>query len=218
MHPQKESCELRRTIPGTPTKYVGMRTAFGTSVIVRTDRGSGNLQPRLDLVRHCPRGFDWAHTGSGPAQLALALLAHASGSDRFALKHYQVFKQEIVARLPQAKWELTRDQVLQSLRFVCEEARVSDRPRKPLNSKPRKVATIWALLPARSSVAEISAHGSGSNIRAAATRALLNLLRDKRLRRGNIVELQIELSVYSAATGRNDDQAPDWQLDSVYEP
>ncbi len=33
------------------------------------------LGPRLDLANHSPDGFSWGYGGSGPAQLALAILA-----------------------------------------------------------------------------------------------------------------------------------------------
>ena len=39
------------------------------------------LSPRNDLFNHSPSGFEWGYPGSGPAQLALALLA-----DHFALR------------------------------------------------------------------------------------------------------------------------------------
>jgi hypothetical protein len=37
------------------------------------------LDPRLDLYNHSPTGFAWGYGGSGPAQLALALLADVLG-------------------------------------------------------------------------------------------------------------------------------------------
>lgn len=49
--------------------------------------------------------------GSGPAQLALALLAEWSGDDGFALKHYQNFKFKLIAGLPRREWELTGAQI-----------------------------------------------------------------------------------------------------------
>lgn len=48
--------------------------------------------------------------GSGPAQLALALLADCIGDER-AQKLYQDFKFEIVVALPSALWMLTEDYV-----------------------------------------------------------------------------------------------------------
>lgn len=49
--------------------------------------------------------------GSGPAQLALALLAEWSGDDGFALKHYQNFKFKFIAGLSGREWELTGAQI-----------------------------------------------------------------------------------------------------------
>ena len=75
------------------------------------------LNPRLDLHNHSPTGFEWAYGGSGPAQLALALLADCVG-DQLALQHYQEFKRAIVEALPRQHWTLTSEQIeyaLQSL-------------------------------------------------------------------------------------------------------
>lgn len=54
------------------------------------------LDLRLDLVGHSPDGFGWGYGGSGPAQLAVAILAHAT-SDDFAVQKYQRFKADVVA-------------------------------------------------------------------------------------------------------------------------
>ncbi len=40
---------------------------------------------RLDLYNHSPTGFEWGYWGSGPAQLALAMLADCLASDEQAL-------------------------------------------------------------------------------------------------------------------------------------
>jgi len=57
------------------------------------------LDPRTDLVNHSPSGFSWGYAGSGPAQLALAVLAHEY-DEQFALDHYQDFKVMYVAEHP----------------------------------------------------------------------------------------------------------------------
>lgn len=68
---------------------------------------------RHDLRNHSPTGFAWGYGGSGPAQLALALCAHATGDDALALRVYQDFKVEQVARWPRDEpFEITRDDVL----------------------------------------------------------------------------------------------------------
>jgi uncharacterized protein DUF6166 len=69
------------------------------------------LPLRLDLRNHSPTGFSWGYGGSGPSQLALALLAHVCG-DEIARAHYQQFKLDVIARLPgEQPWELTEEHI-----------------------------------------------------------------------------------------------------------
>lgn len=61
--------------------YIGTRFAEGLEVIVR-DTTTGKQYPlalRLDLFNHSPTGFECGYGGSGPAQLALAILADLIG-------------------------------------------------------------------------------------------------------------------------------------------
>lgn len=53
------------------------------------------------LVNHSPDGFAWGYGGSGPAQLALAVLLAAGVPDRRALQLYQRFKADQIATLPE---------------------------------------------------------------------------------------------------------------------
>ena len=62
-----------------------------------------SLDPRLDLADHSPTGFSWGFGGSGPAQLALAVLADYLG-DGAALELYQTFKWQVIAGLKADKW------------------------------------------------------------------------------------------------------------------
>ena len=66
--------------------------------------------PSQKLVNHSPDGFDWGYSGSGPAQLALALLLDVTGDSSLALRHYQNFKFDVVAKLD-FDWELTDNQI-----------------------------------------------------------------------------------------------------------
>jgi hypothetical protein len=59
------------------------------------------LNPRYDLANHSPAGYAWGYDGSGPAQLALALLADVLHDDARALHLHQLFKESFVERLPQ---------------------------------------------------------------------------------------------------------------------
>lgn len=92
------------------------------NVYVNTHDGNGlwRLDPRLDLRNHSPSGLAWGYQGSGPAQLALALLADATGDDGLAQQIYQVFKKDVIAKLDQDNgWELTQDDIL---KWVHENA------------------------------------------------------------------------------------------------
>ena len=67
------------------------------------------LSARLDLVNHSPTGFGWNYQGSGAAQLALAILADATGDDELAVRMHQPFKTEIISGMPRGEWELNTD-------------------------------------------------------------------------------------------------------------
>src|SRR5262249_40210064 len=134
---------------GSDARYVGFRTTSGAHVLVQTAEGSTNLQPRLDLIRYSPVGFDWGRSGSGQAQLALALLAHVSGDDAFALEHYQVFQHEIIARFPKNRFEITGSQALRMLAFVSMDTLDDFHPPELPKARRGKLAIIQARVPAR---------------------------------------------------------------------
>ena len=69
------------------------------------------LDPRLDLENKSPTGFAWGYPGSGPAQLALAILADHTGDDATALRFYQDFKQAFIATAPEDGFTLTSEQI-----------------------------------------------------------------------------------------------------------
>ena len=71
------------------------------------------LPLRLDLRNHSPTGFAWGYWGSGPAQLALALLADAAGP-ALAERLYQDFKVERIGRLSQSEgWRMSLTDILE---------------------------------------------------------------------------------------------------------
>jgi hypothetical protein len=66
-----------------------------------TKNGRPLSAKRSQRVRnHSPTGFSWGFGGSGPAQLALALLMDVVGTD-VAERHYQHFKWAVVSAWPQ---------------------------------------------------------------------------------------------------------------------
>lgn len=71
------------------------------------------LSPRASqkLFNHSPDGFGWGYRGSGPAQLALALLLDTTGDNFKALKLHQDFKEEFVAGWGE-QWEICQTFIL----------------------------------------------------------------------------------------------------------
>jgi hypothetical protein len=67
-------------------------------------------EPSLRLRSHSTTGFSWGYLGSGPAQLALALLYDATGDERVALQWHQPFKEEFVAKWDR-QWQITSKEI-----------------------------------------------------------------------------------------------------------
>ena len=97
--------------------YEGRREGYAVIVTVN----DCPLNPRLDLYNHSPTGFEWGYGGSGPAQLALAILADHFGDGRQALAIYQQFKFSVVAGLPKRRWKLTNLDIDQALDAIRKE-------------------------------------------------------------------------------------------------
>lgn len=55
--------------------------------------------PSQKLYNHSPDGFMWGYGGSGPAQLALALLLDVTGDPDLTLHFGQQFKEEMIATI-----------------------------------------------------------------------------------------------------------------------
>ncbi|MGO9375206.1 MAG: DUF6166 domain-containing protein [Syntrophobacteraceae bacterium] len=62
----------------------------------------------LAVCNHSPTGFSWGYLGSGPSQLALAILLRYL-SKREAVALYQDFKLKFIANLPQTDFETQID-------------------------------------------------------------------------------------------------------------
>ena len=93
---------MREQLNPTDRVYVIQRTTQGVACSV-----NGRPLPlRLDLWNHSPTGFEFGYGGSGPAQLALAILADCCG-DELAVVYHQPFKRAVIARLPAEGGSLT---------------------------------------------------------------------------------------------------------------
>ena len=99
----------------------GERQSEGTEPLVLAWE-SGHPRP-LDpapsqaLRNHSPSGLEWGYAGSGPAQLALAILLDCTGDEDEAVEHYQTFKSAFIAPLGRDEaWEIAARQVEEFLR------------------------------------------------------------------------------------------------------
>jgi len=99
-------------------KYKGIRGAeCGPQIVWKEvpQEGDGRRgQVKLDpgpsqkLYNHSPDGFQWGYGGSGPAQLALALLLDVTGDEQLSVRMHQQFKRAFVAGWGD-RWEMTAD-------------------------------------------------------------------------------------------------------------
>lgn len=71
---------------------------------------------------HSPDGFNWGYRGSGPAQLALAILMEATNVPT-AVNLHQTFKTEVVAQLPEGRDFVLRIDIAEWIREKVKERR-----------------------------------------------------------------------------------------------
>ena len=73
----------------------------------------------LQVRNHSPTGFSWGYGGSGPAQMALALLLELTrGKQDLSLVWYQEVKWQIIAKLPQTDFTLDSQEIID---FIVSE-------------------------------------------------------------------------------------------------
>lgn len=94
-------------IHGSPLIYVELNGSQGQVLSVH------QLTPEssLKVWAHSPTGFEWGYCGSGPAQLALAIVLDATGSPKLAERIYQQFKFDHVAKWGNV-WEISSDEIM----------------------------------------------------------------------------------------------------------
>jgi len=87
---------------------------------------AGRARPLHHVKRHSPDGFEWGYGGSGPADLALSLLADYFGErprkfdgrayeQNRCLALYQSFKVDFIAAAPREGFTITSDQIVEWL-------------------------------------------------------------------------------------------------------
>jgi Family of unknown function (DUF6166) len=109
----------RKIYIGTPHRD----SISGQSLVTVCDgQKCQSLPLRLDLFNHSPAGFSWGYGGSGPAQLAIALLADALGDDDLAVRLHQAFKFRVVGCWPEGQaWSITADQIAAVVNLIEQE-------------------------------------------------------------------------------------------------
>ena len=108
-----------------PKVYSGDRGRYHNWVEVR-ESGSTRTRPldlRLDLFFHRPTEFEWGYGGSGPTQLAMAILAEYLGDDPMAVRLHQAFKWSVIAKFKRAGWRCRRAISTGGSRSVGNETR-----------------------------------------------------------------------------------------------
>lgn len=96
--------------------YIGNRDRHGCCTVMVNGK---RLKERQDLCNYSPDGFEWGYAGSGPAQLALAILADCFEDAEFAILNHQIFKLAVIAKLSRdIRWELTEEQVRSGFKLL----------------------------------------------------------------------------------------------------
>jgi len=84
----------------------------GAVLIYDGEKPDGKLPQMQNHVNHSPDGFAWGYGGSGPAQLAYAILWDVTENRDKSQEFYQLYKWSVVSRLPREPWTITLESVL----------------------------------------------------------------------------------------------------------
>jgi hypothetical protein len=129
--------------------YIGIphrESVTGQPVVTVCDGEKCQPLPlRLDLFNHSPTGFSWGYGGSGPAQLALALLADALADDDRAVRLHQEFKFKVVACWPEGeRWWITTEQIAAVVNLIEQENAQAAKKNDQVQGSERAAASTTA--------------------------------------------------------------------------
>jgi Family of unknown function (DUF6166) len=98
-----------RTVGEIAHLYSGTRRRDGTTLVSVNGR---ILDLRPDFRSQGVTTFDWGYDGrGGPAQLALAMLAHHFTDDERVRRHFEKFMRNLIRHLPAESWTVTGAQI-----------------------------------------------------------------------------------------------------------
>lgn len=127
-----EDWALLRSLKTEAKTYVGRRDANDKALVKVTD---GTTTRALPLCRNLfahSHGFEWGYAGSGPAQLALAILADHLNDPEKAVRYHQKFKFMVIGGLPKQEWALPESVVKAAVeRIEAEENSTVAEPDDP---------------------------------------------------------------------------------------
>ena len=91
--------------------FQGIRECGCCNVTVTSGAATRDLPLRLMWANHSPTGFEWGYAGSGPAQLALAILAEFLPKNQ-SLRLHQQFKFQKICHLPRNGWIMREEEIV----------------------------------------------------------------------------------------------------------
>jgi hypothetical protein len=124
----EEDWKLLRDLKRGHKSYVGTRDKNDNAVVRVTDGQTRRALPICRNIVSHSHGFEWGYAGSGPAQLALAILADFLEDPEKALRYHQKFKSMVILGLPKQGWELQESVVREAVNQIEaeENSRVTD--------------------------------------------------------------------------------------------
>ena len=130
--------------------FKGKKTPDSCIVELVNENYTTQLSPEksLQIADHSPDGFQWGYSGSGPAQLAAAILNEITGDPELTRQYYQFFKSDHVSHWGN-DFEINEFQVRDWLRSIgAVQASVIDKAKKEFNAFQQlyeKADHAWAV-------------------------------------------------------------------------
>ena len=91
-------------------KVYSIKRNNGDHAVVTVNNNALSPELSQELRNHSPDGFEWGYSGSGCAQLALAILLDCTNKD-IALRYYQPFKEYVIVNAPKEGFKINSDHV-----------------------------------------------------------------------------------------------------------